>query len=748
MRPVKSPKPHPLTTLTARAALLLTVLLVAATWWPPLAAAAAAPAAASTPQSARIVLVLSGGGARGAAHIGVLRALEELRIPIHGIVGTSMGAVVGALYASGHSPEALERLAAGLDWSALFQDDPARDAFRVRRKRQDSKLLVRAASGVDADGLRFPQGYLYGHKLKALFSRQTLHVADVERFDALPIPFAAMATDISSGDAVLLNRGNLADAMFASMAIPALVAPLPLDGRLLVDGGVANNLPVNVALAMGADLIIAVDVSSPLRGQAELPSLVAVTDQLTNLLTRNNTQAQIGNLRPGDILVVPALGQLSSVDFNRLADAIPAGYDAMQLHARRLGAHRLPADAHARQIARQRRETVNQVRVENIEVLADSIINHERLVAHVGLAPGLIHVDDIEAAADQLYGLELFAEVPYRYRNQQLTLMPRRKPWGPNYLQFGLGLEDDFAGRNHYRLGLAFTATELNPTGAELRAEAFIGDRPTLTMEFYQPLGMRGDWFVEPSTGWRSFRRAEYVDDERIADFQISQTGLGLAAGRAFGTTSEARIDLFRAWGQSKRLVGDPNIRSRDADSGWLSLSLRHDTLDNLYFPRTGRTAELRLTQSDEQLGADADYRAWELAVSQALGLHRHSLVASAEYAAIFDGTAPFHEALSLGGFFNLSGLPVNRKLGQHRALNRLAYYYRWKENFGMPIYLGASLEAGNTWDADNRISLGELDLAGSLFIGIDSPLGPLYVGGGAAEGGNRSVYIVLGQPF
>ncbi|MFU8815509.1 MAG: patatin-like phospholipase family protein [Pseudomonadales bacterium] len=698
------------------------------------------------PAGPKIVLVLSGGGARGAAHIGVLRALEELQVPVHGIVGTSMGAVVGALYAAGYSPEALERLAITLDWGDLFRDDPSRDSFRFRRKQGDSKLLVRAASGIDAQGLRFPQGYLYGHKLKALFARHTLQVADVEQFAALPIPFAAVATDISSGEPVLLDHGDLAEAMFASMAIPALIAPIEIDGRLLVDGGVANNLPVDVALAMGADIIIAVDVSSPLRRQDELPSLLAVTDQLTNILTRNNTEVQIARLRPEDLLLVPVLEHFSAVDFNRLEAAIPAGHEAVHQRAAALAGFRQAAAPFAAHLARQRREPLTHIAVREVVISSDSLVEQQRLAARIDLQPGLIRVEDIEAAANELYGLELFAEVPYQYRDGQLTLKPARKPWGPNYLQFGLGLEDDFAGRNHYRLGLALTATEFNRAGSELRLEAFIGDRPTLAAEFYQPLG--ADWFVRPSVGWRGFRRSEFVADERVADFQIQQRGIGVGVGRNFGTTSELRFDALRAWGSSGRLVGDPALRTRDADSGLLALRLQHDTLDNLYFPRHGRAAELELTWSDERLGAAADYRAWELSYTQALSRQRHSLVLSTEFASVFDGTAPFHEAFTLGGFFNLSGLPVDRKLGQQRALQRAAYRYRWLENFVMPVYLGASVEAGQVWQRRDAVSFRELDVAGSLFVGLDSPLGPLYLGAGIAEGGNRSLYVVLGQPF
>jgi NTE family protein len=696
----------------------------------------------------RIVLVLSGGGARGGAHIGVLRALEELRVPIHGVVGTSMGAVVGGLYAAGHSPVDLERLAAELDWVDLFEDDPARDAFSVRHKQQERKLLARAASGIDSEGIRLPQGYLRGHKLKALFTRQTLQVAGVDRFTDLPVPFAAVAADITSGEPVILDHGNLAESIFASMAIPALVTPQKINGRLLVDGGVANNLPVDVAIAMGANVVIAVDISSPLYDETQLTSLLTVTDQLTNLLTRKNTEAQIARLRPQDLLVLPVLGEVTSVDFSRMETVITAGYRAIQAQAEALAPLAVPAAQFDDYLASQRRPQPETIPVERIDVASDTAIDAERLKAQLGLEPGLLHVDDIDAAADRLYGLELFGEVPWRYRDGSLTLQPSRKSWGPNYLRFGFGLEDDFEGRNHYRLGLALTATEVNSAGGEWRSEAYLGDRPTLATEFHQPLGRTRAWYVRPGVGWRSFTRPVYDGDQRLADYQIRQTGAGLAAGHTFGTRRDAQIEFFGARGSRERLVGNPGAPGGDADSGWVALRLLHDDLDSVFFPRHGRAAGIHWQWSDESIGASAGYEAWSVDLTQALAIGPHSVVLSAEYDSVYEGAAPFHEAHTLGGFFRLSGLAVDERIGQHRALNRAAYYYRVGDAAILPIYLGASLEAGQVWPEREGIDLGELDVAGSLFVGIDSPIGPLYIGGGMAEGGNGSLYIFLGQPF
>jgi NTE family protein len=696
----------------------------------------------------KIVLVLSGGGARAAGHIGVLKVLEESRIPIHGIVGTSMGAVVGGLYAAGHSPADMERLVARVDWQELFIDDPPREAFRFRRKREDASLFVQAASGVDAEGLKLPKGVLHGHRLKAFLARQTLHVGDVDDFSQLSVPFVSVATDISTGEAVELTGGNLAEAMFASLAIPAFVGPTEIDGRLLVDGGVSNNLPVDVALAMDADVIIAVDLSSPLRGRDELGSVLEVTDQLTSILTRRNTTEQIARLRPQDVLIVPELGEVTAIDFDLAATTIPSAYRAALAARPRLTSLALPQESFNEHIARMRRDTVTSVNVAEVVLTTDSGVDKELLLARTGLRPGTIEVTEIENAVDELYGMELFSQVPYAYQSGKLHINPVRRDWGPNYLQFGLALEDNLEGRNHYNLGVAFTATELNAKAGEWRTELGIGERPRLVTEFYQPFGPEGRWYFNPSVGVRAFNRGVFQMDDLVAEYQIRQAGGTLATGYAFGSRAEARIGLSLAEGTRRRLIGDPTFEKTSADSGMAFVEFRYDSLDDLYFPGRGSTLEARWTLSEESLGADVDYRAAELAASRALSLGRHTLLVGGEFATVYEGEAPFHEQYNLGGFLNLSGLEVDQKLGQHRGVGRLVYYYRWSSNPVLPVYLGMSAEAGQVWLEEDEISFGSLEAAGSLFLGLDSPIGPVFLAGGLAEGGNKSIYVFLGQPF
>ena len=257
----------------------------------------------STDYRPRIGLVLSGGGARGGIHVGVLRALEELRIPIDYIAGTSIGAVIGGFYASGLTADQIEDVIDNIDWDAAFLEDTPRALRSFRRKREDDLFLVARAPGLNDGQFDFPLGVVQGQIIDLITSETVLPASRIRNFDDLPIPFRAVAADIATGEAVVLGSGNLANALRATMSVPAIIAPIEIDGRLLVDGGVAMNLPIEVARDMGADIVIAVDITSPLLAREELDTVLDVTAQLTTLLTRYGVEAQLETLTSSDVLL-------------------------------------------------------------------------------------------------------------------------------------------------------------------------------------------------------------------------------------------------------------------------------------------------------------------------------------------------------------------------------------------------------------------------------------------------------------
>ncbi|MFO0227366.1 MAG: patatin-like phospholipase family protein, partial [Gammaproteobacteria bacterium] len=314
-------------------------------------AAPVAPAAAG--ERPRVGLVFSGGGARGGAHIGVRKVLEAERIRIDAIAGTSMGAVVGGLYASGLSAAEIESLMFSDEWRDAFREPGPRDRRSFRRKSEDRNFLVNFPLGIEAGSFRLPKSLIGGQRLTQALRKCTLPVAAVRDFDKLPTPFRAMATDLETGDAVELGGGDLVTALRASVAAPGVFAPVDIDGRLLVDGGLANNLPVEVARAMGVDVLIVVDVGFPLRKRAGLESVATITNQMLAIAIRGGSDAQRRLMRDGDILLEPLLGEASTFDFEVLSRAAGLGEEAARGALGRLAGLRSDARDYAAYVARR-----------------------------------------------------------------------------------------------------------------------------------------------------------------------------------------------------------------------------------------------------------------------------------------------------------------------------------------------------------------------------------------------------------
>ena len=276
----------------------------------------------------RLGLVLSGGGARGAAHVGVLKVLEEMHVPVDLIAGASMGSIVGGLYATGMSPQEMEDALATMDWDASFEDKVPRKEMPFRRKFDESSFLTKLRIGIQDGHTALPTGLVEGQKLNFILRQLTLPSATVDDFDKLSIPFRATATDVASGEGIVLSHGNVADAMRASMAFPGLFSPVELDGRLLVDGGVAENFPVETARKAGAEVLVAVNIGTPPAGKEKLTSLVKIINQVTNAATARNVRLSKAAIGPQDVFIEPDLGDISFIDFKRVRDAVAAGEKA------------------------------------------------------------------------------------------------------------------------------------------------------------------------------------------------------------------------------------------------------------------------------------------------------------------------------------------------------------------------------------------------------------------------------------
>lgn len=715
----------------------------------------------------RIGLVLSGGGARGAAHVGVLKVLDEMRIPIHAIAGTSIGAVVGGLYASGMTGEEIEKLLTSVNWQDAFQDRPPRARLGYRRKQDDRNFLVRYSLGVREEGFVYPRGLVQGQKIEQVLRNAAMPVADVQDFDQLPIPFRATATDLETGELVVLSTGDLVTAMRASMSAPGVFAPAPREGRLLIDGGIAENLPVDIARQMGVDRLIVVDVSFPLYAREELTSPIEVTNQAFAILIRKRTLEERAKLRPQDIIIDPPLGRYPSADFSRVTEALRAGRVGAEAVREELETLSLSEEEYLRYLAARRVRPVSPPMVSFVRPGPESQEYAALIAAHTAnLVDKPLDADALRERMSSLYALDLFETINYTLVTEDgrtgIELNVRRKSWGPNYIRVGLNLEDDFEGNSRYNAALRFIMTELNALGAEWLTDLQIGDNPKLFTEFYQPISLASRYFIAPRIEFQERSVFRLREQDRVAEYRVRTLEGGLDFGRELSNWGEIRLGLRRGSGRSHVSIGEDTsvvplqpgerVPPRRFDRGGFFTRFSYDKLDSIFFPRRGQQFEFEWRAERKALGADEEFDTLSASWLVARSMDRHTLIFWTDFGTTVDDQPTAENYFSLGGFWSLSGLPPGYLSGPHYGIGRLIYYRKIGRGgsgvLDLPAYAGISLEAGNTWLDKSDASLGDLRTNGSLFFGVDTPLGPVYLASGFDEGGDKAFYLFLGRTF
>ncbi len=787
--------------------------LLAGSAWP-----ASSWAAVDSPVRPRICLVLSGGGARGMAHIGVLKVLEDLQIPIDCIAGTSMGAIVGGLYASGMTAKQIDTTMRSLDWQEAFRDAPPRRDLAFRRKQDDRNFLVRLPLGLKHGKLLLPKGLIQGQKLQETLRQLTLPFSNSTDFDQLPTPFRAVATDLETGKAVLLDKGDLAIAMRASMSAPGVFAPVELNGRLLVDGGLAENLPINVARAMHADVLIVSDVSFPLQERAALDSALSISNQMLAILVRKDSDRQRATLNPQDILIEPNLGSATATDFSVPANVIAGGAAAARDAVAKLSVYSVGDSAYREYLARRGAREPGLAPIRFVRVDEQSKRYEKTIMAEMQPLVGKpLDLKEVGRRITELYGLGNFETLDYTLVDQPahpggrsdtagtatapgvatapdtaaaangsaaatdatagagaaagtgtaaatgdaaddesgLELRARRKSWGPNYLRFGLNLEDDFQGNSRYNAAARFILTEINELGAELLTDLQIGSDPKVVSEFYQPLDASRTWFVAPSARVEARDLTVYTDNVEVADFRDREVEADLDVGRNLGNWGEIRVGFHRTNGLTHVRLGDPDLVEQQYNNGEFFFKFSYDRLDNVHFPREGQTFTVQWDANRTDLGADLASDKVQADWLMARSNGRNTILLWTSAGSTLDGrynANALPEFYSLGGFFNLSGLAPNSLFGPQYAIARAIYFRKIGRGgegfFEFPAYIGMSLELGNTWEHRGDISYGSAHKDASVFLAFDTFLGPVYLGSGYDQRGNAAFYLFLGRTF
>ncbi len=709
------------------------------------------------PPHGGLALVLSGGGARGAAHIGVLKVLEEQKIVPDFIVGTSMGSIVGGLYAAGYSPQEIEEILVGIDWNEVFFDTVGRQERTYRRKQDDVPYMIPAK--LRFKGLRpyLPPGVLGGQKLELVLRKLVTRATDATDFNDLPIPYRAVAMDLGTSAAIVLGQGDLTDSMRASMAIPGAFRPVVIEGRTLVDGGSAANLPVRIAQQLGAQRVIAVNISSPLRTEVEGRSFIGVMTQLSSFLTAGSVSADLERLRAGDILIQPELGDISFKSFDRAREAVGVGEAAARAkidELRGLGVD----DARWREFQEKHRRNdvtrrpVETVTLDNTSWVDDRIVQPQ---LHVPLGQPLDD-DALEQELIRLSGLDWFGLISYDLRaadgGSKLALTTPKKPHGRGSLQFGLSLYGDLQGESGYALLVRHRLMAVNRHGGEWVNTLQIGNTSLLTSEFYQPLDWGMHWFVDPAITTARATQSIWVDGEPVADYRVDFTDARADVGAVLGRWGEVRAGVHRGYAKGNARIAIPAFPSFKEHLGGLHAGFSVDTWDRVSFPSSGALVQLNATRELDALGAEENWTRVAAHVAPAIHFGRSVFVPRVFAASNLSRQATIRSAVALGGFLNLSGLGENELLGDKGGVVSLIYYYELLGlslgPIGNRVFAGASLEEGNVYRHEDSVTWKSLRGGGSVFLGADTPLGPAYFSWGFTEPDRRRFYVVIGQSF
>ncbi|NBS62790.1 MAG: patatin [Betaproteobacteria bacterium] len=716
-------------------------------------------AAASPPTVARrpvVAVVLGGGGARGAAHVGVLRVLERAGVPIDIITGTSAGAIVGGLYAAGQTPDQIEDTLRTIDWDATLTDRPPRSR-RVQNSRSDERVMIsREVAGVSELEVRAPSALVQGQQFDFILRNLTLPVQRITDFDRLRVRFRAVATDAATGDPVVLGGGDLARVIRASMSVPAVFAGVDINGRLLIDGAVSNNLPISVAIEMGADIVIAVDISTPLRPREQLGSLLAMMDQMTGFLTARNTADQISRLRAVDLLLRPQVDGLSTSDFSQAHEAVELGERAASQSIRRLEEIALLARANSAPQpvvagvtagAAQVLPVIGFVRFENPSSLRDEVLR-----AKLGDLLGRpLDLDALKLGLDRIYATEAFESVRYRLDEEGertgLVVSVTPRSWGRDALNFGLRMAAERRRGAEFDFGVAYEARAINELNGKWRTELQLGQSTLVATEIYQPLDPAEYWFVNARIGASDTLRKRYINNQPVSEYGITRKGVQAAFGANVDRYGDVRVGIRRSFGNTRLALGESDPYPRyQFDEASVFASTEFENLDSIRFPRSGARLLLISSHSLPRLGASADYRQFEARATAARSWSAHTLIGQANVGLTTRGSSPLEAQFSMGGLFTMPGYNLDSLIGQQLVHSSLTYMYSFGRVALLPVYLGASWHAGNVRDERSAIQGSRLLQGRAVFAGTDTLIGPIYLGLGASPGAGSAVYLNLGQ--
>src|SRR5580692_1283030 len=538
----------------------------------------------------RIGLALSGGGALGLSEIGVLEWMEQNHIPVDRVAGTSMGSIIAAMYATGMSPEEIQKFAESVDWDEALRPEPTYRQLSYRRKQDRRDYQIQAALGLK-HGLQGPNGLSPGEGVGLLLDRIAFPVSGIASFDELPIPFRCVATDMQSGDRVVLHSGSLPRAVRASMAIPGVFTPVEIDGRVLADGGMVENIPVEAVREMDADSVIAVDLQLPPGGREQLETLTGVLSRAVSVMILQNERR---SLALASTTITVDTGNFSIGDYSRVPELIRLGYQSAAGHAAALLTYAIRDDAEWQEYLRARnaRKRPQPKEVQSLIVEGgDSDTNH-RIEQHLNSDTGVpLNLPKLETQLTRIAGQGEFDRLGYEGFTQDSVLALRvtahEKNYGPPFVDLAVNVDGSGVAAFDFSAGARITFMDVEHHGGEWRNDLMLGSSNLAATEFYQPIA-NTHFFMPPYAFASKLPRNEFTGETRVAVFGDERAGGGFDFGYNIGERSELRFGYEIFDGKLAPLIGSAGLASVAGSTGEFRARYVWDGQDSPAVPSLG----------------------------------------------------------------------------------------------------------------------------------------------------------------
>ncbi len=698
-------------------------------------------------------LVLEGGGALGLAHAGVLRWFEENHIPVDYIAGTSMGGLVGGLYATGMSGTEIQTFLDGVNWKRSLRNELPFQARSFRRKEDRRDYPNDLEFGLK-HGVNFPSGFNSGQQVGLILDRISYPYSDLKSFNELPTPFRCVATDLVSGQATVFDHGSLAEALRATMSLPAIFSPVRRDGQIYVDGGLIQNLPVDVARAMGADIVIAVHLETLALKPDESLSAFSVLQRSISVVISVN---ELESMKKADILIRVHSEDYTAIDYQAGKQLTELGYAGALERARLLQRLALNDEQWAEYLqqrkARQRSAPVPQF----VEVTGTAAVIAQGI--QKSLADNIdkpVDFNRIDADLTNVTGLGRFASAGFQltHRDGKAGLLVRtdEKDYAPPTVNPLFAIDGSDYTDVRFSLGARVTFHDIGGFGSEWRNDFIVGSSYGATSEYYHPLNWFSHFFAAPRLFAASQPYDLYRDDNRIASYRQHQAGGGLDFGVAASRFSELRFGYQLGYFALNRTIGIPGLLSNvSGRQGFTRLRYVIDHTDDPTLPRQGYLAQSRFEFYDANPGATEHFPLAELRTGffhRILKTNSIFLLASGGSTLGYQGTGI--PMFSLGGPQRLAAYGTNELLTNQYFLFQPGYIRKLKELsplLGNNVYLVADYEVGKAYGAVNA-SDSHLPNDFNAALLVQSFIGPVVFGGSVGDRGHHKFYFQLGRLF